>query len=134
MAFLSILDFCCIQVRARNDEIEREKLIKAKQVADEKREKKWKEFEANMMVLRQSVTSQHIVRLVSTDQEDQLDKDHILERLNDLKKEAYASSLLEEWHLFCLVQVIVTTILYVWRDPKVRTMVRPSFSSPLYFT
>ena len=110
------------EVRARNSEIEREKLNKEKQAADEKREKKWKEVEAHIVVLRRSIISEDFIRTVSDD-EKPLDKVQVLERLLELKKEAYESPV-EEWQLFCLAQVIATTILYGWREPGAQNFVR----------
>jgi hypothetical protein len=48
----------------------------------------------------------------------------ILDRCLKLKNQEFISHL-EDWQMFCLVQVIASTILYVWQENK--SMVSKSF-------
>ena len=103
------------QVRAKNDELEREKISKEKQVADEKKQKRWKEFHDYLQVLRQSIfPTGTLVQLLPAALE--YPKEEILTKCLELKRQGFASQL-EDWQWLCLVQVIVSTIIYVWKEP-----------------
>lgn len=102
------------EVRARNDEMEREKINKEKQLADERKKKIWKEFQTYLLSLRSSIgCGEEIVQLVPN--KIAFDHQDILERCLKLKEQAFTSQL-EDWQWLCLVQVIVSTILYVWKE------------------
>ena len=112
------------EVRARNDEIEREKQNKEKRDADEKKDKKCKEIEAYSANLRQSATSADVVRIVpdsdNKSEQPELDAESIMQGLQRLKTEAYSAPV-EEWQLFCLAQVVASTVAYVWNDLEARS-------------
>ena len=103
------------EVRAKNDEKERERSNKEKQAADERKEKLWKEFYAYLHNARSSILrGQDLVKLVQSDTP-VLTKEEVLERCLQLKNEAMSSQM-EDWQWLCLVQVVVSSVLYVFKD------------------
>jgi hypothetical protein len=101
------------EVRAKNDEIEREKINRERQIAEERKEKIWKELKMYLLSLRSSIEfGEDKVKIVPsmTDYVHQ----EILDRCLKLKNQESISQL-EDWQIFCLVQVITSTILYVWK-------------------
>ncbi|KAI9549955.1 hypothetical protein GHT06_005226 [Daphnia sinensis] len=104
------------EVRAKNDEIEREKIYKEMQVAEEKKEKVWKELQVYLSNLRSSIAfGENLIRL--TPNTEKFDQQEILNSCLRLKHEEFTSQL-EDWQLLCLVQVIASTILYVFEGKK----------------
>jgi hypothetical protein len=111
------------EVRAKNDEIEREKINREKQVAEEKKEKIWKELKMYSLSLRSSIEfGEDKVKMVPSKVD--FAQQEILDRCLKLKNQEFISHL-EDWQMFCLVQVIASTILYVWQENK--SMVSKSF-------
>ena len=105
------------EVRARNDEKEREKINKEKQVAEEKKEKVWKELQNYLLCLRSSIgCGEEIIQLVPNNVIE-FPKEDILERCLKLKSEGFTPQT-EDWQIFCLVQVITSTIFYIWKEPN----------------
>jgi len=105
------------EVRAKNDEKERERSNKEKQAADERKEKLWKEFYAYLHNARSSILrGQDLVKLVQSDTP-VLTKEEVLERCLQLKNEAMGSQM-EDSQWLCLVQVVVSSVLYVFKDLK----------------
>ena len=103
------------EVRAKNDEKERERSNKEKQAADERKQKLWKEFYAYLHNARSSILrGQDLVKLVQSDTP-VLTKEEVLERCLQLKNEAMSSQM-EDWQWLCLVQVVVSSVLYVFKD------------------
>ena len=104
------------EVRAKNDEIEREKINREKQVAEERKEKIWKELKMYLLSLRSSIEfGEDKVKIVPSTVD--FAQQEILDRCLKLKNQECISQL-EDWQLFCLVQVIASTILYVWKENK----------------
>lgn len=102
------------EVRAKNDEMEREKIYKEKQVAEEKKEKVWKELQVYLTSLRTSIAvGEELIRLVPSTKK--FAQQEILDDCLKLKHQEFTSQL-EDWQLFCLVQVIASTILYVFKE------------------
>lgn len=104
------------EVRAKNDEKERERSNKEKQAADERKEKLWKEFYAYLHNSRSSILrGQDLVQLVP----EKLvhTKEEVLERCLQLKNEAMSSQM-EDWQWLCVVQVVVSSVLYVCKELK----------------
>ena len=94
------------EVRAKNDE---------KEAADERKQKLWKEFYAYLHNARSSILrGQDLVKLVQSDTP-VLTKEEVLERCLQLKNEAMSSQM-EDWQWLCLVQVVVSSVLYVFKD------------------
>lgn len=103
------------EVRARNDEKERERSNKEKQAADERKEKMWKEFYAYLHTMRSSILcGEDLVQLIPVSLVHP--KEEVLEQCLQLKKEALLSSQMEDWQWLCLIQVVVSSILYVWKE------------------
>lgn len=101
-------------MRAKNDEMEREKIYKEKQVAEEKKEKVWKELQVYLSNLRSSIAfGEGVIRLVPNTEK--FDQQKILDSCLKLKHQEFTSQL-EDWQLLCLVQVIASTILYVFEE------------------
>jgi hypothetical protein len=104
------------EVRAKNDEIEREKINREKQIAEERKEKIWNEVEMYLLSLRSSIEfGEDKVEIVPSRVE--FVHQEILDRCLKLKNQE-SNSQLEDWQLFCLVQVIASTILYVWKEKQ----------------
>lgn len=104
------------EVRARNDRMEQEKDDKEKQMANERKEKMWKEQLAYMDSIRPSIfTEENWLRLVG-ESPGPCCKEDILERCLQLK-DTNLSAQLEDWQWMCLVQVVVSAILYMWQEP-----------------
>ncbi|XP_057381286.1 uncharacterized protein LOC130703854 [Daphnia carinata] len=104
------------EVRAKKDEIEREKIYKEMQVAEEKKEKVWKELQIYLSNLRSSIAfGEDLIRL--TPNTENFDQQEILDSCLKLKQQEFTSQL-EDWQLLCLVQVIASTILYVFQEKK----------------
>lgn len=102
------------EVRARNDEMEREKVNREKQVAEERKERVWKEFQTYLLSLRSSIGfGEDMIQPFPFTIE--YDKEDILKRCIQLKNNTFSSQL-EDWQRLCLVQVIVSTILYTWKE------------------
>jgi hypothetical protein len=102
------------EVRAKNDEKERERCNKEKQAADERKEKLWKEFYAYLHNARSSILyGRDLVQLVPVALVHT--REEVLERCLQLKKQAMSSQM-EDWQWLCLVQVIVSSLLYVCKD------------------
>lgn len=109
--------------------MEREKIIKEKQVAEEKKEKIWKEFQTYLLSLRSSIGfgEEMIQPFPSTIE---FAKHDIMEQCLKLKEQSFISQL-EDWQWLCLVQVIVSTILYAWKEAMSMVFV-PLFKKYFY--
>ncbi len=104
------------EVRAKNDEIECEKINREKQMAEERKEKIWKELKMYLLSLRSLIEfGEDKVKIVPSRVE--FVHQEILDRCLKLKNQE-SNSQLEDWQLFCLVQVIASTILYVWKEKQ----------------
>lgn len=102
------------EVRARNSEMEREKIYKEKQVAEERKEKMWREVNTYLLTLRSSIGwEDRMIRVVPNPTE--FLKESILEGCLNMKTQI-SSAQLEDWQIVCIVQVIASTVLYMWKD------------------
>lgn len=102
------------EMRAKNDEMEREKSTRERKVLLERKEKSIKENQTYMQSLRDSIlTKDELIRL--TPSAVSYPKTEILEKCTTLKSEGISSQL-DDAQLQSLSQVIVSTILYVWKE------------------
>ena len=103
-------------MRAKNDEMEREKSTRERKVLLEKKEKIIKEHQSYMQSVRDSIfPTNDLIRL--TPNEISHPREEIVEKCCALKSDALTSQL-DDAQLQSLAQVIASTILYVWKEPN----------------
>lgn len=102
------------EMRAKNDEIEREKSSRERKVLLEKKEKFVKEHQTYMQSLRESIIpTNELIKL--TPCAATYKQEIILEKCTALKSEGMSSQL-DDAQLQSLSQVIVSTLLYVRKE------------------
>lgn len=100
------------EVRAKHDKMEQEKDDREKQLASERREKMFKDQEAYLEILRSSIfLEEHWLQVVPVSSV-LYSKQDIHCRCVDQKANGMTSQL-EDWQLACLIQVIVSSLLYI---------------------